>query len=95
MAELIFSGDSGSICGSLTRDNLIPLLAELPRLLACAEIDLGQVEQIDSAGVAFLAQLATSPRPSAPLRFVNVPSQARRLVTLYGLDEVLPFQPGC
>jgi len=95
MAELIFSGHSVSICGSLTRDNLIPLLAELPRLQACDEIDLGQVEQIDSAGVAFLAQLATSSQLSDSLRFVNVPSQARRLVTLYGLDEVLLFQPGC
>lgn len=93
MAELTFSGQSVSISGSLTRENLPPLLAEFPRLLASDEFDLGRIDQIDSAGVAFLAQIAASLQPSDTVRFVNVPTQARRLVELYGLEQVLPFQP--
>jgi phospholipid transport system transporter-binding protein len=55
---------------------------------AAVTLDLGKVEQIDSAGVALLLEWLEQARAGQrELHFVNVPEQTRRLIGVSGLDE--------
>ncbi|MGR9107315.1 MAG: STAS domain-containing protein, partial [Gammaproteobacteria bacterium] len=57
------------------------------------EVDLGQVEAADSAGLALLVEwLGKARRCNAEIRFLNLPGQMCEIARMTELDSVLP---GC
>jgi len=63
----------------------------------CAEgnaidIDLGQVQRSDSAGLALLIEwLREAQRSGASLRFFNIPAQMLEMARASGLEQILPL----
>ncbi len=56
------------------------------------ELDLGGLKRVDSAAVALLLGLQRhAQRQSLALTFTNIPANLQSLVTLYGVDELLPI----
>lgn len=81
--------------GALTFDTVPDLLERsMPLLAGCPalEIDLAQVERVDSAGLALLTEWARlAAGLQQQLAYINMPPQMRDLVRVSGLDNVLPF----
>jgi len=61
-------------------------LAEIVDLRSRVVVDLGEVDFIDSSGLAFLVKLARA--HDGPLQLVNVPDRILRLLQVTGLDEL-------
>ncbi|TCK17566.1 phospholipid transport system transporter-binding protein [Thiogranum longum] len=56
------------------------------------DIDLGQVQRSDSAGLALLIEwLREAQRSGARLRFFNIPPQMLEMARASGLDRILPL----
>ena len=56
------------------------------------DIDLGQVQRSDSAGLALLVEwLREAQRSGARLRFFNIPPQMLEMARASGLDQILPL----
>jgi len=56
------------------------------------DIDLGQVQRSDSAGLALLVEwLREAQRSGANLRFFNIPAQMLEMARASGLDQILPL----
>jgi phospholipid transport system transporter-binding protein len=54
-------------------------------------VDLAEVRRIDSAGLALLIEWSRqAQRRGVSIHFENIPSQMWAIVTVYGLEEVLP-----
>lgn len=54
-------------------------------------VDLAEVRRIDSAGLALLVEwLRQAQRKGISIHFKNIPSQMWSIVTVYGLEEILP-----
>ena len=81
------------ISGAVTLGNAAALLEEGRRHLAegVQTIDLGEVNQMDSALLAvLLAWLRDARARERPLSFVNLPESLRTIAQLYGVDRLLP-----
>ncbi len=56
------------------------------------DIDLGQVQRSDSAGLALLVEwLREAQRSGANLRFFNIPAQMLEMARASGLEQILPL----
>lgn len=56
------------------------------------DIDLGQVQRSDSAGLALLVEwLRETQRSGASLRFFNIPAQMLEIARASGLEQILPL----
>ncbi len=73
--------------GPLTAATVPALWERRQELFAHKSLDLAQVTQIDSAGVAFLAQWAIAQRPQ-PLTLLHAPENALRLIKTFKLDPL-------
>jgi len=81
------------VSGAVTLGNAAALLEEGRRHLAegVQTIDLGEVNQMDSALLAvLLAWLRDARASERPLAFVNLPESLRTIAQLYGVDKLLP-----
>ena len=81
------------ISGAVTLGNAAALLEEGRRHLAegVQTVDLGEVNQMDSALLAvLLAWLRDARARERPLAFVNLPESLRTIAQLYGVDRLLP-----
>lgn len=85
--------------GRLDRDSAPAVLdwiqAWLPKRAARVGLDLGQVEALDSAGVAVLAEsLELARKRDCRLELVKVSPQAQRILELFRYKEEGPATPG-
>ncbi len=56
------------------------------------DVDLGQVQRSDSAGLALLIEwLREVQRHGGSLRFFNIPAQMLEMARVSGLDQILPL----
>ena len=85
-------GARWTYAGALTSANAGTVLAAAAALAlpADGEVDLRDVEAIDSAAVAVLLALKRrAAEEGRPLRFVDVPAALASLAELYGVEEIL------
>ena len=85
-------GARWTYAGELTSANAGPVLAAAAalKLPDTGEIDLRDVEGIDSAAVAVLLALKRRAADEGrPLRFVGIPPSLASLADLYGVEEIL------
>ena len=81
------------VSGAVTLANAAALLEEGRRHIAegVQTIDLGEVNEMDSALLAMLlAWLRDARSRSRTLSFVNLPESLRTIAQLYGVDRLLP-----
>ena len=86
------AGGRWTYAGELTSTNAGPVLAAAAalNLPGGGEVDLTDVEGIDSAAVAVLLALKRrAAGESRPLRFVGIPAALASLAELYGVEEIL------
>lgn len=56
-------------------------------------IDLQQVENMDSAGLAFIIELLKASKyQKKNLRFKNIPNRMRAVAKVYGLSKIIPAE---
>jgi phospholipid transport system transporter-binding protein len=85
-------GARWTYAGELTSANAGPVLAAAAalNLPGNGEVDLTDVEGIDSAAVAVLLALKRrAAEEGRPLRFVGTPTALASLADLYGVEEIL------
>ena len=85
-------GARWTYAGELTSANAGPVLAAAAalNLPGSGEVDLTDVEGIDSAAVAvMLALKRRAADEGRPLRFVGIPAALASLADLYGVEEIL------
>lgn len=81
-----------SFPSELTLPHLPPLLARADQLAAGEVVDLSGVQRADSAGLAFLIELARrARRRGGSLRFQGAAPQVRALVEFFELESALDF----
>lgn len=81
-----------TLSGDLTLSRIPALLSQAPALAALAVLDLAAVGRTDSAGLAFLIELARQSRQrGGALQFCNAPAQMQQLAQFFGVDAVLRF----
>ncbi len=81
------------VSGAVTLGNAAALLEEGRRHIAegVQTIDLGEVNEMDSALLALLlAWLRDARSRQRQLSFVNLPESLRTIAQLYGVDRLLP-----
>ena len=79
-----------ALSGELTVENVPSLLGQADALAAAGSVDLSQVSNADSAGVAFLLELTRSARRGGgTLRLTGANPKMRRLVAFFGLESAL------
>jgi phospholipid transport system transporter-binding protein len=86
------AGARWTYAGELTSTNAGPVLAAAAalNLPGSGEVDLTDVEGIDSAAVAVLLALKRrAAGEGQPLRFVGIPAALASLAELYGVEEIL------
>ena len=91
-ATLRRDGDRVVVAGALLRSGIATLWPRVtgPLLAGAACLDLGEVDSFDSAGVAFLAELAARGRPD-PLRVERHPPGLVELASAYRMSPALAF----
>ena len=85
-------GARWTYAGGLTSTNAGPVLAAAAalNLPGNGEVDLTDIEGIDSAAVAVLLALKRRAADEGrPLRFVGIPAALASLAQLYGVEEIL------
>ncbi|MFN2350242.1 MAG: lipid asymmetry maintenance protein MlaB [Thioalkalivibrio sp.] len=85
------------LSGSLLRAGLDRQPGELPENVVGPAVDvhLGQVERIDTAGLAWLAALqAHAEAKGIRLRYTHAPQSMRQMMAVYGLDGLMPLETG-
>jgi phospholipid transport system transporter-binding protein len=85
-------GARWTYAGELTSANAGTVLAAAGalKLPGAGEVDLTDVEGIDSAAVAVLLALKRrAAGEGRPLRFVGIPASLASLADLYGVEEIL------
>jgi phospholipid transport system transporter-binding protein len=84
------------VAGPLTIENIVAVLAESARriLPESGEVDLRDVEPVDSSGVALLLEWKRRAlAENKPISFQNIPPSMTSLALLYGVDELLMDTP--
>lgn len=94
--QLTFDNDIAKLSGILTRVS-VPILDEkkIHTLLQADKItfDLAQIEQVDTAGLAWLcALLEQSYLNKCQLTYIHFPEQLLKLATLSGVNDFLPIE---
>ena len=95
MQVLALSKVSESLCvkGTLTRDFIsLPLIGEAKVLISqqVSTVDLSEVCQVDTAGLAFLLLLIEEAnKTSRPLSFQHLPEDLIKLAELSAVDSFL------
>lgn len=83
-----------ALTGELTVESVPALLGQADALARCGTLDLSQVGNADSAGVAFLLELTRRARRAGqPLQLTGAGPQLRRLVAFFGLESALQLSP--
>ncbi|MBI3903688.1 MAG: STAS domain-containing protein [Nitrosomonadales bacterium] len=88
-------GDRLQVSGRLTMDTVTALhgVALQPDGDGALEIDLAQVEAVDSAAVSLLLSwLRRAQRDNVQLSFFHVPDNLLSLARMYGVAEMLPVR---
>lgn len=84
------AGETLRFAGALTREAIAPLWPQATRLLGGVRVvDLRDVARVDSAGMAFLAELAARVEP--PPAIHGEPDGFRALCAAYRLGPTLAF----
>ena len=84
------AGEALRFAGALTRADVASLWRHaLPHIAGVRVFDLAQVPQVDSAGVALLAELAA--RCGSPVEVVGAPQEYEALRAAYRLTPSLDF----
>lgn len=79
-----------SLPASLDLHSVPGLLKQADALAASGTLDLSAVQHADSAGIAFLVELARrAKRQGKGLRFTGAGTQVRRLTAFFELDPLL------
>ncbi|AJC64858.1 MULTISPECIES: lipid asymmetry maintenance protein MlaB [Dickeya] len=78
--------------GSLDRNSLLPLWQQRNALLAGSRVlDVGQVERVDSAGLALLVHFYhQQEQQGTPMTITGASERLRTLIQLYNLNEIIP-----
>lgn len=79
--------------GRLTQSEAKRLLAEGEKALqeGCRVFDLAGATQVDSVAVSLmLAWQRRAQQLGQPLAFLNIPASIQSLVSLYGVDSLIP-----
>ena len=87
-------GDRLRVSGDLTMDTVAALFDTglQPGAGGALEIDLAQVQTLDSAAVSLLLSwLRRAQRNNVALTFAHVPENLMSLARLYGVAELLPL----
>jgi len=85
------------LSGSLLRAGLDRQPGELPTDVVGPTVDvhLGQVERIDTAGLAWLAGIqAHAEAKGIRLRYTHAPQAMRQMLAVYGLEGLMPVDSG-
>jgi ABC-type transporter Mla MlaB component len=85
------------ISGELVRATLERRRPELPEEVVgpAFEVHLGQVERIDTAGLAWLTSLqARAEEKGIRLRYTHVPTAMRQMIGVYGLEDLMHLESG-
>jgi phospholipid transport system transporter-binding protein len=83
------------LSGAMTMQTVNVLLAEAVTLLTDAELemDLSHVTEVDSAAISLLFEwLRQAHSRKASLTFANMPAALVSLVSLYGVDGIIPHR---
>lgn len=81
--------------GALLRAGLERRSVELPDGVVgpVVEVHLGQVERIDTAGLAWLTAVQARAEASGiRFRYTHVPQAMRQMMAVYGLDGLMPLE---
>ena len=86
------------VSGELTFTTVTALLARSQELLAQSgdnlEVDLKEVERVDSAGLALLIEWMREARArDKDIRFFHLPEQLMAIAAASDLDSILPVSP--
>lgn len=97
MAEpLSWQSQEGTLTlkGDLDRETLLPLWQQRETLLAeSVELDVSQLQRVDSAGLALLVHFYhEQTQKGRDLRIIGVSDRLRTLIDLYNLNDVIPVQ---
>lgn len=85
------------LSGSLLRAGLDRQPADLPENVVGPQVDvhLGQVERMDTAGLAWLAAIqAHAEAKGIRLRYTHAPQAMRQMLAVYGLEGLMPVEVG-
>lgn len=85
------------LSGSLVRAGLDHQPGDLPAEVVGPTVDvhLGQVERIDTAGLAWLAAIqADAEAKGIRLRYTHAPQAMRQMLAVYGLEGLMPVESG-
>ena len=77
--------------GALTRATVSQVLPYIKSWQGVCRIDLGEISDIDSAGLALLARAVVSVCSNKP-RWLNASSKITALSELYGLDQFIKLE---
>jgi phospholipid transport system transporter-binding protein len=94
---LNITGNNIVLAGELTRQTVMTLPKESIKQIInqqTSTIDLQQVNQIDTAGLAWLFYLLElASQTGCQLTFSSVPAKLKKLINLSGVDGFLPVNP--
>ncbi|MCI2284960.1 STAS domain-containing protein [Colwellia sp. MSW7] len=94
---LNITGNNIVLAGELTRQTVMTLPKESIKQIInqqTSTIDLQQVNQIDTAGLAWLFYLLElASQTGCQLTFSSVPAKLKKLISLSGVDGFLPVNP--
>lgn len=92
MALIEQQGKRLIVTGAMTADTVRALLAEAgPLLKGDVEIDLGQVEEVDSSSISLMFEwLRQAHAKNASVVYANLPETLVSLSTLYDVLDLIP-----
>lgn len=86
-SKLIVSGEIDAYTAPKLKEALLPLTKESGKT---AEVDLNQVNYMDSTGLGvFISALKSTKEVGSHLRLINLQDRVLRLFNITGLDEII------
>lgn len=92
-----FEAGQVRIAGDLVRATLERTVPDLPRdvIGPAFDVHLGQVERLDTAGLAWLTALqARAEAKGIRLRYTHAPKAMRQMIGVYGLKDLMHLKSG-
>ena len=91
MAQITQNENRWLVSGPMTVDQVNGLLAESSALATPAEIDFGQVSDVDTTAVSLLFEWQRQAQAKqSTIRFVILPDNLVSLAKLYGVSDFIP-----
>ncbi len=94
LISLTLNGEQGKFIGELTRHSVGTIPQSLSTQLLAQKtitLDLTEVSQVDTAGLAWLIFLVEqAEKGSCQLYFSNLPKRLEKLIELSGVNGILP-----